>query len=120
MTTLTQGATLVLQGDTRIDKNDHEPSCVQGGVPGNDAVYAVKVEQKGTFVAQVTSGGDLDPILSFKKACQGGGPLCVNNGVGKGTSEGMKREVQGGEVFFVVIDAASGTSGPYKLELSLQ
>lgn len=119
MTTLQKGAPVLLQGDTCIDRNDYEPSCVEGGVPGNDAVYAVQASAKGTLVVQLSGSSELDPILSIKKACQGPGPLCVNAGVGKGTTEAIKREVEAGETAFIVVDAASGTSGPFKLQLDL-
>jgi hypothetical protein len=119
VTTLKKGVDVLIQGDTRIDRNDYEPSCVAGGVPGNDAVYAVKASAAGTLVVTVSGSSDLDPILTIKKACQGAGPDCTNNGVGKGTTEAQKRMIGADETVFVVIDAASGSSGPFKLQLSL-
>jgi hypothetical protein len=118
-TILASGSSVLIQGDTRIDRNDYEPSCVQGGVPGNDAVFAVQATVKGTLVVTLNGSSEIDPILSIKKACQGPGPLCVNDGIGKGTSEAIKRNVDAGETVFVVVDAASGTSGPFKLQLDL-
>ncbi len=106
-----------LRGTTAGATADLAPSCA--GTSGVDIVYTVVPTVSGTLRITVYPTTRWDPQIYVRGTCAGPTDLACQNGNPSDWPESVSVTVTAGTTYYVIVDGATGSSGPFQLLLEI-
>jgi cysteine-rich repeat protein len=111
--------TASIAGSTAGLGDDYQSYCVKDETGGNEAVYAVSVEQAGTLTVDVaTTSGTQDPVLYVESSC-GQEPTTIACTDRLGASEQMALAVDGPGTFYVFVEDRADSAGAFTVDFGI-
>ncbi len=121
-TAVAAGPALVIDGDTTGAKADLKGklgACAAGD-GGPDHVYHLQPTGSGSLDIQVQGEDALNPLIYLRSTCDDeNAQLACAPPLGAGKLVKLQTNVLAGHDYFLVVDGASGSTGKYKLAVSL-
>ncbi len=121
-TAVTPGASIVIDGDTAGATSDLKgrAGACRAGDGSADHVYHLQPTGSGQLNITVKGEGELNPLIYLRSACANEeSQVACAPPLGAAASVQLQTNVVAGSDSYLVVDAASGTTGKYKLTMKL-